>query len=144
MSLAVRGHNDNLVDTLIHAGFEEEGDFIDDYGLGMLMGDRLGPTSLLAGDAWVNDPFEPAEFGSVTKDDRPEFVAIYRAIRAQDAFPERLHDGSPRRLPWLHHVAGELVGIDDDRAESFERFRNGGFPRRDSACETDKNHGGGA
>ena len=112
----VCGDDDGLIDALVDAGFEEQGDVVDHHRLRVFPCGKSRQPDLLARDTGVNDGFECTAFRRSAKDDGSERLAIEGAVRIEDGLAERFDDLSPGRFARLHDIVGQLVGIDDDRA----------------------------
>lgn len=144
LGFAISGDDDDVVDTFVYAGFEEERDIIDDDGIGILACALFCQPGLLACDAGVNDSLKAAQLGSISKDDCTQSPAIDGAIGVEDGLTERAHDLSPCRFAGLYDVLRKLIGVDDDSAALFEHLGDGAFAGGDAACDPDHNHGCGA
>ena len=144
MCFSVGGDDDDFIHAFVYAGFEEERDFIDHDGLGIFASDSFGQTDLLAGDAGVDDAFELPAFYWIAEDDTSKGLPVKRAVLVEDCLSEEFDNLPPGRLAWLHGIAGQFVGIDDDRAALLEHLGDGALTGSDAACEADQNHGGGA
>ena len=92
----------------------------------------------------MDDAFKPTPLGPVSENDGSQFTAIESVVRVEDGLAERFDDLSPGRLARLHNIAGQLVGINHDRAALLEHLRDGALAGSDASCESDQNHGGGA
>ncbi len=141
MCFAVGGDDDGFIHAFVYASFEEERDFIDHDGLGVFASDSFGQTDLLAGDAGVDDAFELPAFYWIAEDDAPKGSPVKRAVLVKHCFSEEFDNLLPGRLAWLHDIAGQFVGIDDDRTALLEHLGGGAFAGGDTACEADQNHG---
>jgi hypothetical protein len=128
------------VNSFVYAGFEEEWHFVDDHRMGFAFGDPTHESLLLAGDAGMDDAFELPAFRPIAEDDAPEGLSVEGAVRVEDCLPKYCDDGSTGRLARLHDIAGQLVGIDDDRAALLEHLGDGALAGGDAACEANENH----
>jgi hypothetical protein len=144
LGLAIRRDDDDFIHAFIYAGFEEEWDFVDHDGLGMFASDAFSQTDLLAGDAGVDDAFELPTFYWIAEDYTSKGLPVKRAVLVEHCFSEEFDDLPPSRFAWLHDIAGQFVGIDDDRTALLEHLGDGAFAGGDTACEADQNHGCGA
>ncbi len=90
---------------------------------------------MFACDTGVDDAFKPTPLGPVSENDGSQFTAIESLVRVEDGLAERFDDLSPGRLARLHNIAGQLVGINHDRAALLEHLGHGAFTGRDTACE---------
>ena len=140
LGLAVGGDYDDLVHAPVHAGFEEERYFIDHHGARLYFCDGLREPRLFTGDARVDDPFEPAQFGTIPEHDVSQGRAIQGAIRFEDVFPELVDDFSPSWCARFDDLPGELIGIDDFSSTSAKHVRHGALAGRDTASKPYQNH----
>ena len=62
----------------------------------------------------MDEPLQPLQGIGVTEDDPAEGLAIEPTVAHDELRPERRHHRIELRRPRLDHVAGDLVGIDDD------------------------------
>ena len=141
LDIAVGGDDDGLVDALVYAGFEEEWHFVDDHGTGSAFGDPTHESSLLAGDAGMDDTFELPAFLRIMEDDASEGLAVERAVQVEDCLPKEFDDGSPGRFTWLDDLSRQQVSIDHRCAALLEHLGDGALAGGDAACEADQNHG---
>jgi hypothetical protein len=144
LCLAVGGDDDGFIHAFVYAGFEEKRNFIDHDGLGIFASDSFSQTDLFASDAGVDDAFELPAFYWIAEDDTSKGLPVKRAVLVEHSLPKESDNLSPSRLAWLHDMAGQFVGIDDDRAASLEHLRDGALAGGDAACEANQHHGGGA
>ena len=144
LCFAVGGDHDDFVDTFVYAGFEEERDVIDHDCFWIVSCCLLCQPGLFAGDAGMDDSFEYAQLGSISKDDGTQGLAIDGAIGIEHSLSERVHDLSPCRFAGRYDVPRQLIGIDDDGAALLEHLGDGAFAGGNAACEADQHHGDGA
>jgi hypothetical protein len=140
LDLPVCGHDDGLINSLVDARFEEQGDVVDYHRFRILTCGLLGQPCLLTCHAGMNDGFERTAFRWMAKDYRSEGVAIEAAIWIQDAPPERFHDLAPGRFPRLHDVPSQFVGIDHDCSASPEHLGDSALARGHSSRQSHQNH----
>ena len=144
LGFAIRSDDDDVVDTFVYAGFEEERDIIDDDGIGILARALFCQPGLFVCDAGVNDSLKAAQLDSISKDDGTQSPAIDGAIGVEDCLTERTHNLSPCRFARFDDVLCKFIGVDDDGAALFEHLGDGALAGGDAACEADHNHGCGA
>jgi hypothetical protein len=144
LCFAVGGDDDDFIRAFVYACFEEEWDFVDHDGLGMFASDAFSQTDLLAGDAGMDDAFELPSFFLIAEDNASEGLSVERTVLAEYCLPEECNDLPPSRFARLHDIAGQFVGIDDDRAASLEHLGDSALAGGDAACEANQHHGGGA
>ena len=142
LSFLVCSNNDDLVHSLVDAGFEEQRDIVDNNGIGILARSLSRQPGLFARNARVNDSFELAQLGLVGEDDGAQRMTIERAIRVEDGLAERVHDLSPCRLAGFDDFSRKLVGINDNCAASLEHPCHRTLASGDSTCEPNQDHGG--
>jgi hypothetical protein len=144
LGLAISRDDDDFIRAFVYACFEEEWDFVDHDGLGMFASDAFSQTDLLAGDAGMDDAFELPSFFLIAEDNASEGLSVERTVLAEYCLPEECNDLPPSRFARLHDIAGQFVGIDDDRAASLEHLGDSALAGGDAACEANQHHGGGA
>jgi len=88
LSSAVSGDHDDLVNSFVYAGFEEEWHFVDDHSMGFALGDPTHESLLLAGDAGMDDAFKLPAFRPIAEDDAPEGLSVEGAVWAEDCPPK--------------------------------------------------------
>ena len=66
---------------------------------------------------------------------------VQSALVVEDVLPEGGHDLRQAVRPRLDDLAGDLVGVDDDRAELRELRRDGRLARPDPAGQSHAQHG---
>ena len=137
LCFAIGCDHNNLIDAFVYAGFEEEWDFIDNDSDGFVFGDQAHESSLLAGDAGMDDAFELLAFFRIAENDAPKGMSIERTVRVQDCFPKCFDDGSPGRFTWLDDMSCQQVGIDHRCAAFLEHVRHGALASGNTACEAD-------
>jgi hypothetical protein len=76
LGFLIGGDDDGLIDSLVDAGFEEEGHFVDDYRAVFAYGDLSHESLLLMSDTWMDDTFESAELGRASKHDGSQCMAV--------------------------------------------------------------------
>lgn len=140
LGVAVGGDDDGVIDSLVDAGFEEQGHVVDDHGLRVLSYRFSRQSDLFTRDTGMDDGFNRASFRWMAKDDGSECLAIEAAVRIEDGLAECFDDLPPSRLARLHDIASQLVGIDHHRAALLEHLGDGAFAGGDTACEADQDH----
>jgi hypothetical protein len=88
----------------------------------------------------MDDPVEPRAGVGVGEHDRRERGSVQGAVRGQDAVAERLHDRGQARAARLEDLAGDAVGVDDDRSSLGQQRRDRALPRPDPAGQPDAQH----
>jgi len=86
--IAVGGDHDDFVDAFVDAGFEEERHFVDEHSMGFDFGDPAHESSLLAGNAGMDDAFELSTFLRIVEDDASEGLAVQRAVPVENCLPK--------------------------------------------------------
>ena len=99
-----------------------------------------GEPLLLPGDPRMDDAFQSSQFPAVAEDNCGEGLTIDRAVRIEDSSAEHVDDVAPGRLPRLHHVPSELIGIDDDGTATLEHPGDGAFPGGNASGQAHKDH----
>ena len=89
------------------------------------------PQELLA-DRRVRDRLQPLRVVGARTRSRPA-PPVERAIGREDLGPEAFDELRQRRRPRLHHLPGDQVGVDDDRAPLREHLGDGRLARPDPA-----------
>ena len=140
LCFSVGGDHDDLVNSFVYAGFEEEWHFVDDHSMGLALGNPTHESLLLAGDAGMDDAFELPAFRPIAEDDVPEGLSVEGSVWVEDCLPEQCDDLSPGRLAGFDDFMGQFVGIDDDRAALLEHLGDGTLAGGDAACEANENH----
>ena len=87
-------------------------------------------------DQRVDDRLQGAAPVGVGEHDRSEPGAVERAVRRQHLGPELGDDGVETRRTGLDDLAGQHVGVDDDRAELAQDRGHRALPGRDPTGQT--------
>jgi hypothetical protein len=140
----VRRDDNDLIDSLVDSGFEQERHLVHDDRPRIFSDGRFDDAGLSARDAWMNDALQQKSFVPMTEDDVAERSPIDRSIRIEDRLPERSHDGTPGQRARLYDVSSQLVGVDQQCTAFLEHTGDGCLAGRNAAGEPDKDHGGGA
>ena len=69
LGFAIGGHDDGPLHSSVDPGFEQQGDVVNDNGLGVLASGLSCQSGLFARDVGVNDLLKAAQLGRVSKDD---------------------------------------------------------------------------
>ena len=88
LCFAVGGDHDDLVNSFVYAGLEEERHFVDDHSMGLALGNPTHESLLLTGDAGMDDAFELPAFRPIAEDDAPEGLPVERAVLVEHCLPE--------------------------------------------------------
>jgi hypothetical protein len=92
-------------------------------------------------DRRVGDLVQQGQLGRVGEDDVGERLAVDRSVLEQHPRPEVVADLAPRRGARHHHLAGDVVGVDDLGSPLGEHGRDRALARRDAPGEPDQQHG---
>lgn len=136
LGFAISGDDDGDIHSFVDPGLKQERHIVDDDGVRIGFGGFSGEPGLLARDTGVDDAFQPAQPGFVSKHHRAQGLAIEGAIGVEDRLAEGLDDFPPGRLARLDGLASQLVRIDDDGAAAREHGGDGAFPGCDPACQS--------
>ena len=93
-----------------------------------LLGDTADEALLFCCDPWMDDLLELSKLSTVVEDNFPKRRTVDEPVSIQDPIAKDLHDLAPCGLARSNDVAGEVVGINDDRAAALEHLSHGAFP----------------
>lgn len=144
LSRSVCDDDEGLIDSLVDAGFEEQGYIVNHHGMRICLCGLFRQFGLFARDAGMDDGFQRQPFGRMAKHDGSKRLAIEAAVRIEDGLAERFDDGPPGRFARFDDLPRQQVGIDYRGAALLEHLGDGAFAGRDAAREADHNHRGGA
>ena len=88
---------------------------------------------------WVMALSRPAAL-VVGEDDRGQRGPVDGAVRVDDPGTEAVDQGLIGRTARGHHLAGDLVGVDERGAAGHQQVGHGGLARPDAAGEPDGEH----
>ena len=141
LCLLVGRNDDDCVHSCIDTGLEKQGNIVYHDGARVALCRLLGQSYLLPSNTRVDDLFELPKLRLVVKDHLAEHLPIDGSIKTQDRSSKSADDCSPGRLARLDDVMGELIRIDHCCTASGKHLRDGTFPRCQSACEPNEDHG---
>ena len=144
MGLAISCHDQGFIHTCVDASLEQQRYVVNHHRCRICSSSLFRQSSLLAGDAGMDDAFELSAFFRITEDDASKGLSIERAVLIEHCLSEERNNFSPGRRAGFDDFMGQFVGIDDDRAALFEHLGDGALAGGDAPCESDQNHGGGA
>ena len=101
-------------------------------------GQKLLPPEM--GDAGMGDGFKFCARGWVGKNNLGQPLAAQLPGSIAQPSTERLTDFFERRLTWLHHLPGEVIGINDRKATRLQKPRRRGFAHADAAGQAKGSH----
>ena len=121
---------------VVQVAFEEKRNFVDDD---LVSGARVFANSVFRQrpNSRVDDSFELSASLWIVKNNFPEFLTIDGPVGLQDRRTELFDDFIPGRVSWFNDLAGQIVGVNDGRAEAAQYRRNGAFSRCDTTGQTD-------
>ncbi len=141
----VHGHLHGTVDHHHHVqahgvavGRLEEGDGEDEDALPGIGG--LPPGEHGLPDGRVCDGVEIGERCGIREDHGGHRWTIEGAVRSEDAVAEALDEGPVGGLARLHHLPGDLVGVDELGATRHQQLGDRGLPRTDAPGQADREH----
>src|SRR5688572_17050898 len=86
----------------------------------------------------MRDGFQTLALRRVAENTRPHSRTIQSPAGIQDLAAEFGHQVRERRCAWLHHVACNLIGIEDRYAMPGEHVRDGALAAGNTAGECDE------
>ena len=92
----------------------------------------------LLDDCWMDSRFQPPQGGRIAKDDSTQLGPIYRATRSQDLWTKGFDYRAIRRSVGLHHLVGNLIGINDASPQLGQHPSHFALARGDVAGQTDQ------
>ncbi len=144
LCIAISRDDDRTVDSLVDAGFEEQGHVVNHDGLGMFVGDGVGQTDLLACDTGVGVRSSRRRLVWFLKTTAPSS----RRLRVRSAFstvlPNVFTISRQAGLPGLTTSWASSSASITIAPHCLNIFGDGAFPGCDTACESDQNHWCGA
>ena len=144
MGLAISCHDKGFIHTCVDASLEQKRHVVNHHGVWIYSSGLFRQSSLLAGDAGMDDVFKLSAFFRIAEDDASKGLSVERAVLIEYCLPEERNNFSPGRRAGFDGFMGQFVGIDDDRAAFLEHLGDGALAGSDAPCESDQNHGGGA
>jgi len=113
---------------------------VDDDGIGMLVQQCLCTSGLLPRDAGMNDAIQLRQILGIVKNHPGQEWAINPAIWLQDIRPEFFDNIFPGCLSRFHHDAGQLIGVNNQRATFLKQPGHRRLSGRKSACQSQQQH----
>jgi hypothetical protein len=137
LSFIISVHGDDNIEVLMLAGLDQQWDHVhhDCRVAGSLL--QLGGSSPYGR---VHNSLEITARVRISEDDlgkpRPVDLSVSEYLRTK-----AVDDRSKRRSAWLDHLAGQYIGVNDDRTACRKLVGHHALPRRDAAGQTYPHHG---
>jgi hypothetical protein len=140
--LFTAGYNNDSIEALRRAGFQNQCRFDDHNRVSIPLFDFFHPLVLPSDDRGVNDSVQLGDsrrraFCGSTECSFRQPRTIHRSIGIENAGSEFPDDFLVRRLPGLHQLVRNLIGLDQLRTEGDEHLADDRFPAGNPAGETD-------
>ena len=133
-----RVHDHDQRERRAHAVLDQQGDVVHHDGV---VGRRRDQLRRPRADAGVQDAVEPRPGLVVGEHDPAERRAVQPALVVEDLLTEGGDDLGQSVGPGFNDLAGDPVGVDDDRAEFRELRRHGRLARPDPTGQSHAQHG---
>jgi len=112
----IRGHHDDTIHSFVCLCFNQESRIVNNHGIRMLPGDGVHLPDLFASYARVHDAIQDRQLPGMMKDQFGQGGSIQRAVGLKHAGSEYFDNLFPGRFARGHHGAGQLIGMNDERA----------------------------
>ena len=127
-------HHDEI-ELISPRAFGEQWDVVDDNGSGVCTASSSELFLRCGVDGRMDDPVKDGSLRGIAEDDRTQCRAIEGPVGEDNIVSELGGDGSQTRCARLDHIAGDLIGVHDDRAKVTKPARDDRFSGCDSTGE---------
>ena len=137
LSFMIRVHGDHKIEFLVLAGLDQQRDHVHyDCRIASIAFELSGPSS----DGRVHNSLEITTCERISEDNlrepRPVELPVFEYLCTKT-----VDDRGKCWSAWLDDLAGQYVGVDDDRTARRQLIGNQAFPRRDAPCQAHPHHG---